>query len=228
MVNEVPVKAALEMACAAQRVNKRYVKTTEYIFADDGKIMGQTWPNKFLMQFSLGLLSNLTPENTPDRLTVTDDDRALAEEIQRFFRRLMFSAVKGDNEFQTSVNSLLQSEQMPANSLGYIACLPSVFKTDYSRLQVEKKSKVVDDSYLGAIGDQVLDLDCEVLSCQRSKNFDAWNIDAIISNKMVSWMSKIELKLGPCVVVKAKIKDHAKHWKHGNSVTRLNYVKAAQ
>lgn len=228
MVNDVPVKAALELACAAQRVNKRYIKTTEYIFADDGKIVSQIYPNKFLVQYALGLLSNLSPENTPDRLSVTDEDRALAEEIQKFFRRLMFSAVKGDNEFQTSVNSILQSEQMPSNNLGYVVCLPSVYKTDYSKNQVEKKSRVVDNEYLGAVGDSVLDLDCEILSCQRSKNFDAWNIDAIINNKMVSWMSKVELKLGPCVVIKAKIKDHTKHWKHGNFVTRLNYVKAAQ
>ena len=41
-------------------------------------------------------------------------------------------------------------------------------------------------------------------------------------------MSKNELKLGPAVVVKAKVKDHAKHWKHETPVTRLNYVKAAQ
>ena len=61
-----------------------------------------------------------------------------------------------------------------------------------------------------------------------NKNFEGYNIDAIINNKMVSWISKTGLELGACVIVKAKIKDHTKHWKHQNDVTRLNYVKAAQ
>jgi hypothetical protein len=88
--------------------------------------------------------------------------------------------------------------------------------------------KVLDDSHLAPINSNIIDKDCEVLNSQRSKNFDAWNIDAIIDNKLVSWMSKINLKPGACVVVKAKVKDHNKHWKHEISVTRLNYVKAAQ
>jgi hypothetical protein len=45
---------------------------------------------------------------------------------------------------------------------------------------------------------------------------------------MVSWINKTSLDLGAGVIVKAKVKDHSKHWKHQNDVTRLNYVKAAQ
>jgi len=88
--------------------------------------------------------------------------------------------------------------------------------------------KTLDDGYVGLIGEQILDKDCEIINSQRSKNFDAWNIDAIIDNKMVSWFSQADLKLGPCVIIKGKVKDHSKHWKHSNAVTRLNYVKAAQ
>ena len=62
----------------------------------------------------------------------------------------------------------------------------------------------------------------------KSKNFEGYNISAIIDNKMVSWLNKTNLNLGACVLVKAKVKDHTKHWKHQNDVTRLNYVKAAQ
>mgnify|MGYP000405731007 CR=1 FL=1 len=78
---------------------------------------------------------------------------------------------------------------------------------------------------LANVGAEVFDLDCEILSCQRSKNYDAYNVDAIINNMMVSWMGKTKFELGPCVVIKAKVKDHARHWKYENAVTRLNYVK---
>jgi len=81
---------------------------------------------------------------------------------------------------------------------------------------------------LAEIGTQLKDLDAEIISSVKSKNFEGYNIDAIINNRMASWINKTPLNLGACVIVKAKVKDHSKHWKHGNDVTRLNYVKAAQ
>jgi hypothetical protein len=93
---------------------------------------------------------------------------------------------------------------------------------------MERRIKTVDQTYLANIGTELDDKDCEILATSRSKNYEAWNIDAIIDNKIVSWMSKVDLKLGPAVVVRAKVKDHSSHWKYSVPVTRLNYVKAAQ
>ena len=228
-----PLQTMLELACAAQRINKEYRKDLDAVYADGdiaGKILYYKYPNRQLMLVTLG--EDKTQYNAsfpmPPLLCTNLDDRELANEIQKYFRRLAFSAIQGDNEFQTEVNSLLNSEEIPLNKLGFIACLPSVYKRDYAKNQIEKRIKTIDDSYLAEIGSNLLDLDCEILSSQRSKNFDAWNIDAIIDNKMVSWMSKVDLKVGACVIVKAKVKDHNKHWKHENAVTRLNFVKAAQ
>lgn len=231
MSNETPVRQVLELACAAERLNKGYIKETTPIYSNDGKIMSYTWANKMLV------LLMLYPENykkgsedeaPPPLLKVTQDDVELTDEIQKYFRRLMFSAVQGENEFQTKVNAILESGVVKAGDMGFVACLPSVFKRDVARNRVKKQARQVDPTYLAEIGANILDKDCEVLESTRSKNFDAWNICAIIDNKMVSWMSKTDLKLGPCVVVKAKVKDHAKHWQHENPVTRLNYVKAVQ
>ncbi len=226
-----PVRQVLELACSAERLNKLYIKETTPIYSNDGKIMSYTWANKMLV------LLMLYPENykkthvdeaPPPLLRVTQDDQTLADEIQKYFRRLMFSAVQGDNEFQTKVNAILESGEVSASEIGFVACLPSVYKRDYARNNIKKQAKILDNTYLAEIGSNVTDKDCEVLESQRSKNFDAWNICAIIDNKMVSWMSKVDLKLGPAVVVKAKVKDHTKHWQHENAVTRLNYVKAVQ
>lgn len=218
----------LELACAAQRINKDYIKDNQVFFADDGKVMGTIYPNKVLMMFTMGLISNVRPEDAPALIKPTEEDKLLATEILKYYKRLLFAAVAGDNEFQTNLNSVLGNTEIAINKIGFLACLPSVYKRDYARHRMEKLSKTVDASYLAPIGTNLLDLDCEILSSQRSKNFDAWNIDAIIDNKMVSWMSKVDLKIGPCVVVKAKVKDHSKHWKFENPVTRLNFVKAAQ
>lgn len=217
----------LELACAAQRVNKDYVKEQEVLYTDDGKVKHIIMPNKELMKMTL----NLDPRYNgplPPKLVPTEDDKEMAADIQKYFRKLMFAAIEGENEFKTEINSLLNSESVPFNKFGFIACLPSVYKREYATTQIEKRIKVLDDGYLAIIGTNLSDLDCEVLESKRSKNFDAFNVTAIIDNKMVSWFSKTDLKLGPCVVIKAKVKDHSEHWKYKNPVTRLNYVKAFQ
>jgi hypothetical protein len=227
---EFPRQQVIELACAAQRVNKSYIKTVEAVFSEGMKVMYYKHPNKTLMLSVLGHdTTKYSAEYSKPALLCTNlDDKELAENIQKFYKRLLFSAIEGDNEFQTQVNQLLNSETIPLNKFGFIACLPSVYNRDYSRNQFEKRIKTIDESYLASIGSNVEDLDCEVLSSQRSKNFDAWNIEAIIDNKMISWMSKMDLKLGPAVLIKAKVKDHSIHWKYEKPVTRLNYVKAAQ
>lgn len=114
------------------------------------------------------------------------------------------------------------------NQFGYVACLPSVHARDIVQTKVKRAARSVEEGCLAEIGSTVKDLDAEIISSVKSKNFEGWNIDAIISNKMVSWMNKTNLNLGPAVVVKAKVKDCNKHWKHQNDVTRLHYVKVAQ
>lgn len=228
--DQFPLQQVLELACAAQRSNNDYVKIAEAIYTSDGKMVGYKHANRTLMLTVLGQdkTQYSDPKDKPNLITTNLEDRELANQMQKYYRRLMFSAIEGDNEFQTKLNQLLSSDNVRLTDFGWIACLPSVFKRDYARTQVEKFSKSVDSEYLATVGSIVLDKDCEILASQRSKNFDAYNIDAIIENKMVSWMSKADLKIGACVVVKAKVKDHTKHWKYQNFVTRLNYVKAAQ
>lgn len=226
-----PVLPILELACAAQRLNQDYLKDTTPVYSEDMKIMSYKWANKMLM------LTTLYPENyrkvnendaPPPLLKVTKADHELAEEIKKYYRKLMFAAVKGDNDFYTEVNALLENGQVPANKFGFIACLPSVYRREISKKEIDKKLKEIDDDYLGMPGEIIADKDCEILESVRSKQYEAFNILAIIDNKMVSWMSKTDLNLGACVVQKAKIKEHSRHWKHQNKVTRLNYVKAFQ
>ena len=229
-VNSYPLQTVLELACAAQRVNGTYVKQIESIATADNTVVGYKWPNRNLMTFALGedKTTYNDPVYQPALLNTNLADKELADNIQKFYRRLAFAAIQGENEFLTEVNTLLNGEEVPANKMGFIACLPGQYLRDYARNRMERFSKTVEDNYLANIGAELHDLDCEILSCQRSKNFDAYNIDAIINNMMVSWMGKDSLELGPCVVIKAKVKDHTRHWKYENAVTRLNYVKAAQ
>lgn len=227
--NQYPLQTVLELACAAYRQNKDYVKFTVTKYTDEGNFNGYIWANKQLMTCTLdpGQFAQMK-EDKPPLLCTNLEDRELANDIQKFFRRLMFNAVAGDNDFYTEVNALLNSTTVPMNKLGFIACLPTTYRREVAKRTVEKTMDTLDNGYLGTIGSSFEDKDCEVIESRRSKNYDAWNILAIIDNKLASWMSKTDLRPGPCVVIRARVKDLGKHWKNQQDETRLNYVKAAQ
>ena len=226
---EFPTQQVLELACAAQRINGTYLKESENVWAEDGVFMYSKKTNKMLMLCTVNPANwTADPKDAPMPLRILEEDTALAEEIKTYFKRLLFAAIEGENEFQTNINSFLTSENVETKNFGYIACLPSVYSRDRVQNKIKKVARSVDEGHLGEVGSQLKDLDAEILSSVKSKNFEGYNIDAIINNKMASWINKTSLNLGACVIVKAKVKDHTKHWKHQNDVTRLNYVKAAQ
>ena len=226
---EFPAQQVLELACAAQRVNGAYLKEPVPVLAADFTYMYSKQSNKMLMLCTI-VPANWTadPKDAPMPLRILPEDTTLAEEIKKHFRKFMFSAIEGENEFQTNINSFLNAEAIETKNFGYIACLPSVYARDVTQTKVKKASQAVEEGYLAEINSWVKDLDTEIISSIKSKNFEGYNIDAIINNRMCSWINKTNLNLGACVIVKAKVKDHSKHWKHGNDVTRLNFVKAAQ
>jgi hypothetical protein len=226
---EFPTQQVLELACAAQRVNGTYIKESQAVYTDDNVYMYSKQTNKMMMLCTLEpAIWTADPKEAPMPLRVLPEDTALAEDIKKHFRKFMFGAIEGENDFQTSINSILASDTVKQNQFGYVACLPSTFVRDVAQTKVKRAARTVEEGYLAEIGTQLKDLDAEIISSVKSKNFEGYNIDAIISNKMVSWMNKTSLNLGPAVIVKAKVKDHNKHWKHQNDVTRLHYVKAAQ
>jgi hypothetical protein len=226
---EFPTQQVLELACAAQRINGSYVKESNTVFADDGVAVYTQQTNKMMMLCTLEpTIWTADPKDAPMPLRVSAEDAVLAEEIKRHFRKFMFSAIEGENDFQTNINTILSSDTVKQNQFGYVACLPSTYVRDVAQTKVKRAARTVEEGYLGEVGSNLKDLDAEILSSVKSKNFEGYNIDAIINNRMASWINKTSLNLGACIIVKARVKDHTKHWKHQNDVTRLNYVKAAQ
>jgi hypothetical protein len=229
MAKSFPIQTVLDLACAAQRINGDYIREDTPIYTSDNVLVGYKVPNKNLMLLSLDAINWYADEaHRPALLNVTRADREQAEALQKHFRKYIFEVIEGSNDFKTEINSLLNSEEIPENRFGYLACLPTVFLREVATKKIEKVIKDLDRGYLGNNGETLFDLDCEILESKKSKNFDAYNICAIINNKMVSWMTNTSLVPGPCVVVKCKIKEQTKNWKYGNDETRLNYVKAAQ
>lgn len=227
-VEKYNTQDALVLACAAHRINKGYLKEDNPVLTADHKVLYTQYANRSIVLFNLRATSVIDAAFAPLFIKVTDVDREMATDIRKFFRRLVFTAVKNDDDFWTQINAILITDTVLGNRMGFVACLPSMYLKEYAKNQFARKIADLSPEYLAPVGSEVLDLDCEIIQINRSKNYDAWNVCAIIENKLVSWMTNTDLQIGPCVVIKGKVKQHGSHWKYQCSETRLNYVKAFQ
>jgi hypothetical protein len=224
------VELILRLACAAQRVNNGYLKGPEAIYTDDSKLVGFKYSNRDLVMAMLDPDKVTTlGEHKPELLNVTRADADLVEKMRAYYKRLIFAAVEGTNEFQVTVNGLLNSEEVAlSGTLGYLVCLPSVYERDKSKTYSTKALKDCEAGVIGTVDEWLNDKDSEIVDVKKSKNFDAYNVLAIIDNKIVSWMCNKPPVVGPAVVIRAKIKGYNENWLTKLPETRLNYVKVAQ
>lgn len=229
---KLPTQIVLELSCSAHRTLGRYIKEGDIWFNQlNPRETPKEIPNKWLIQSTLGLKvwehENRLP---PKHLIITNEDLELAENIKKFYRRLTFDIIaEGESDaFRANIFKIFNSDEITESEIGYIACLPSIYFREKSKDKVKKASMFCDHEYLGIEGSKLFDLDSEILEVNRSRNFDAYNVTAIINNKMATWMSTPELEIGPAVIVRANIKGLNTHQVYNVPVTRLNYVKAAQ
>lgn len=222
------VELILRLSCAAQRVNGTYLKVTEPIYTSDNVLAGYKFANKDLVRSMLLGSHEGYGEFKPQLLNVINEDVEQVEDIRKYFKRLIFAAVEGENEFQMTVNQLLNTEEIELNKLGFLVCLPSVYDKDSTKTRVKKSLKECEAGVIGSVDDELRDLDSEIVEVRKSKNFEAFNVVAIVDNKIVSWMTKNAPQVGPAVILKAKVKGFNENWLTKLPETRLNYVKVYQ
>ncbi len=225
---EFSVQQALELSCAAQRYNKDYVKESQPLYSDDAQFLSYQYSNKLCILFTIDpeRRANSDAQSIPTVLQITDEDRQLVEDIRTYYRRLMFSVLaQPDNSFLQEILSLLNKETMSENKMGFIACLPSVYERDKKNNNVNKIFKNCISEPLGVADTKLENLTANIIDCVRSKNYDAWNVLAIIDNKIVSWFSKFPIKQLEVQIASAKIKGIYENYLSKKVETRLNYVK---
>jgi hypothetical protein len=70
------------------------------------------------------------PKDAPMPLKIADEDVVLAQEIKTYYKRLLFAAIEGENDFQTNINSFLSSENIETKNFGTLpVCRMSMSKT---------------------------------------------------------------------------------------------------
>ncbi len=109
-MKEYPTQQVLELACAAQRVNGTYLKESENIWAEDGVFLYSKKTNKMLMLCTLDhKFWTADPKDSPMPLKILPEDTVQANEIKKHFRKFMFSAIEGENDFQIDHTQAHQS-----------------------------------------------------------------------------------------------------------------------
>jgi hypothetical protein len=166
------------------------------------------------------------PKYLPPIIEPNDSDRMLTEDIRTYYRRLMFSVLaQPENQFLQEILSLLNKETMNENKLGFIACLPHVYEKDRRRNDINKIVRDCDNNYLADKETKLVGLKAKIIDCAKSKNFDAYNVLAIIDNKLASWFSKFPILQNEIEIISAKVKDNGNNYFSKKPETRLNYVK---
>jgi hypothetical protein len=220
----IDLQPVLELACAAYRTNTGYLKMEEPVYDDNNECLFVKSANKHLIKKELRRREN----NQPPSIEVLDVDRELADAIQKHSRKLMFNVIAGTNDFLTDLSRILADGRVPEAGVGVVAFMPQWYYNDIEDKEIKRKLRERNEGWLGNPGTKLTDKDCEIIHSKYSENFASWNICAIIDSKLATWFAKKDMKLGPAVLVSAKIKDHRTHWKYNVEETRLNYVKVTQ
>ena len=210
-----PVATVWAAACAAQRINGRYIKQDEFDYPEGGRAVLTATASRTIMK---ELLAN------PDRLTAQDFEQGA--ECKTFLQNdITFRALKNKlTEFDSATSKVLAVEEnfdsaQHKYELAVIASLPASRTRALERQATDSRVRQATGAYVGAVGDKVA-LDVEVIKTNYSQQWNTWHATAITSdNRAVFFAFKEQLTIGNSILIKGTVKAHR------SGTTQLNRVK---
>jgi len=198
----------LSAACAAQRINKAYLKHGEVTFGDT---QPQRPSNRELVYQFLD-----------NQDTITDADRELAEKVKSYWNGKTFKLLTGEymSNFDRSVLELLQKEVLSDGyDLAVVASLPNSYLSGVARDERERRVKFAAGGYLGSIGGTV-EATIEVTKSVYSKKWCVYFLTGITTGDQAVFFSyKQDVSPGTILSIKGNVK------RQDNNTTQLNRVK---
>jgi hypothetical protein len=198
-------------ACAAQRINQRYIKAT------DPECHGpdpRSTPNRTVMQRFLGAAQLLT-----------EADREQGRAVRRHFQGLTFKLLQGLqlNDFQQSALTSANKEIVDSTlDIAIIASLPASYERDAKAEATRAKLDYATGGLIGQVGSKV-EAQVTVLKSVYSHNWNVYFVSGITAQEQSVFFSFREgLAVDSVVQVKGTVKAHK-----GNT-TQLNRVKLVQ
>ena len=210
-----PVATVWAAACAAQRINGRYIKQDEFDYPEGGQAVLTATASRTTMR---ELLAN------PDRLTAQDFEQGA--ECKTFLQNdITFRALKNKlTEFDSATSKVLAVEEnfdsaQHKYELAVIASLPASRTRALERQATDSRVRQATGAYVGAVGDKVA-LDVEVIKTNYSQQWNTWYATAITSdNRAVFFAFREQLTIGNSILIKGTVKAHR------SGTTQLHRVK---
>lgn len=223
-----PVEQLLEIAFAAYRVNKGYVKQTSRF--TEGK--PTVWSNKELISYTAAeTLRDKTsvPSWIPDDfkpIEVTDEDRAGVQEAHRFFRRYTM-LILGDslNQFQKDMFSAYSNTEVVShNKIGFVAYIPAFIKNEGEEIAYKRRLKE-DFSESQHLTTKLVNGQAEILKRIYLKEYGMYLYFAGVGKDLVSFTKQERYDIGAIYSIRAKVKNNDTERDSRLPMTKINYVK---
>lgn len=220
-ITTYPKEAILELAFAAHRVNKDYVKTS---LIDHNDSSNTTWANKELIKYNVSG-TYVYPEENFIPLEITDVDRKGVANLHKFFRRYTM-LILGDNlnEFQQDMYKAYSLEECGIQHYGYFAYMPSFIEKEATALAFSRK---LADEYADSVHMHGKSFQGKVEIIKRVflQQWDIYLYFAGTNGKLVSFSTKHKYESEAVLDITARIKSQDAERDTGLPVTRMNYVK---
>jgi hypothetical protein len=212
----------LQLAYAAYRVNKGYIKQTRRY--SEGQ--PTTFSNKELIAYTVE--DGFKPEDfTP--LKITEEDRAAKSEGDKHMRRYTMLAMGDLPQFESDIFAAYSSDRMPIGRIGLIAYVPAFVDREIENkiYKQRMKSDFANSAYLTQ--NIVEGTDVEILKVIPLNNMDfgepAYLHFGAVGKDLVCFSKKEMYAVGETYEMVGRIKGQDKERDSGLPMTRMNYVK---
>jgi hypothetical protein len=216
-----PTEEIIALAVAVDRVHG-FTSSSSYIVGGNNETIPT---NKEI----LGYIA--CPWTAPNwfvhRVEVTDEDRILAQEIIKHYRKLSFGVI-ADNlgEYKSRIFAITQNPSVKFADFGFVASIPGVFYKDLERKYLDQKIKNTVQEYLGAVAEPI-ELHVEYIRIKYLEKITCYSHLAVTSTgHLVEFLNGKKLSdVNSKQVIRAKVKAHTTHYQTNSKLTQLNYVK---
>lgn len=219
---EYKTEHLIELAFAAFRINKGYVKQTRRY--SEGQ--PTTFSNKELV--ALTAHGEWRPEDFVP-LEITDEDREAKRAADKHMRRYTMLAMGDLPDFEADLFAAYSSEKMPIGRVGLLAYLPAFVERELQN-KIYKQRMKTDFAESAYITENIVEgTDVEILKVIPLTNYDfgepAYLHFGAIGKDLVCFSKKEMYAVGETYEMVGRIKGQDKERDSGLPMTRMNYVK---
>jgi len=220
MAKSYKLQEALAVCFAAQRTNGMYLKETVR-FSTEGNATQHA--NKEIVKQHLG---DYKDPDFVDIKTTEEDYEGVDIAIKHFQRYTMGIIGNTLTPFQQDVFDLLSTETVQFKKLGLLAYVPELVKREVAEGKFKKMLRMEyrNSKDIGTPKDPVEGV-VKILSKFWSEQWESFNYVADYEGNLVSFMNKIDHKVGDRKRLTGKVKAHGKNRNFDVCETRLNYCK---